>query len=644
MNDPTSSRANPMHAVPANRVALLHALAFAALRLSVAQLDEFSVRLSNALAAHTSVLEGNAAIACRHAAVNLDAHRATFHKFVAECLQESLLQAAQSTADHGMAPVASGAMDLSLLNFEAMESRVLLDNLSQALDAFHRDSLTALSLRIASWLDSDAIGIAQNPFRSEIFLCGVSAAWLKFDHGGEAHRIVMQQMRPEVFLSLDTIWQELNDELVSRGVLPDLETTYRKRIVDIDMATPSIDVRLRAWLAPEGVLNIIDARVTALMERMCVHLLRNEAIPERVRKLLFRMRDPLTRLALVDTAFILNENHAVRRLLQEIMDAGLGDDATAAPGHLLYRMLESIVTRTETAVAALAGTAIPEQSTFEALGKELKATVEQFHRRVQPKLAAQCEQAVREEEQSHAHALARADVFERIENGEVPAFLEDFLLGQWTRVLAFGHGARNTKPDVLPMVLNVMDELVWSVQPKSELDARKDLVSRLPNMLAMLNAWLNVIKWNGPERDAFFTDLAERHAGTMRAPIASSPRQKLELRMNTVQKASEHQLTRRAREQQQAALVGFTPLLDRLGPKSWMEFVRNNGTRVNCRLLWISPQRGRFIFVVPATEVLFTLSDEALAQALHANRANAIASNTLIGRAFDDALQDLGIK
>jgi len=649
----------------AERVALLHTLAFTALRLAVVQLDAFTARLGEALTAQVRASQrpqptaphddlsdtgdtGNpsdASAVCRAARERLQAHPALLRKFIAENLQEKLLQAADLTAEHGMAPVESGAMDLSLLSFEAMETRVLLDNLSQALDAAQRDTLTALSLRIACWIESDAIGIAQNPFRSEIFLQAVSAAWLKFHPGNDAHTLVMQQMRPDVFLQLGPIWQALNHELIARDILPDLEAASWPRIADTQLAAPSLEHRVRAWLAPEGTLNVIATRIVSLIDRMSDHMLANTLIPARVRTLLARLQEPLTQLALTDPDFVFSDAHPARRLLQQMIDAGLGCDESAGAEDPLFQALLRTVEQLDDALDGLTPDLPLPSALLDRLIRDLQARAAQLQQHLEPKLAIQREQALREEEQAHAHMLAEADVLERIETGEVPGVLEAFLLTQWLRVLAFGHGVRSAKPDVLPSVIKVMDDLIWSVQPKSQPDERKELLARLPGLLSMLNAWLNVVKWQGEEREQFLNQLAEGHAAAMRAPADPSPRQQLELTMNTVQRASEHQLTRRAREQQHAALAGFAPVIERLKPGNWMEFVRNNGTRVNCRLLWVSPARGRYIFVSPPTQVLFTLSDQALAQALHADRASAIAvtGGAVIGQALDAALRELGV-
>jgi hypothetical protein len=633
MTDSTASPVATSSAAP-ERMALLHTLAFTAARLCAAQLGEFTTRVVSALSAlETQDLSAEEGELCRHARAHLEGQRAAFERFVSDCLQQMLLQAVQAAVEQATARPESGAMDLSLITFEAMERKVLVDNLSQAIDRLHADVLTALSLRIAHWMQSESLGLAQNPFRSEVFLKAVAAAWSKFDALDASYRIVMRQMRPEVFLRLDEVWKALNDELVAHHVLPDIERTYRQRITERELApSPSVTDRLRAWLAPEGTLNLIEPRAAALLEKMAAHVLRNQVIPARARELLGRLQAPLSRLAIEDKEFFFDDRHPARRLLQALIDASLGCNESSSGAEPLCRMIEQIVERAQ------------DDTDFGQMRKDLEAFIRSEDGRLAARLREQVTAATREEDRRHAQRLAENDIVARIENGEVAGFLETFLQTQWQRVLTFAYSVRDAHPEVLPKVLAVMDDLIWSVQPKSAAEERRELVQRLAPMLAVLNAWLNVVKWAGAERDTFFSTLADHHAAAIRAPASMTARDQLERRMDIVQKASEHQLTRRAQEQQQAALAEFMPLVDRLGPGHWVELVRNNGTRVNCRVMWVSRARSRFVFSAPQTQLVFTLGDEALAQALRADRASVIRPNAVLGRALVAALEELGVK
>ncbi|MGH8809242.1 MAG: DUF1631 family protein, partial [Noviherbaspirillum sp.] len=532
-------------------------------------------------------------------------------------------------AEHGAVRLHRGAMDLSFNTFEAMERRVLINNLSQALDATDPESLAVLGLRIAYWLRADALGAAQNPFRSEVFLKGAADAWQKFDVNEDARYLVLGQMQTGVFLQLGPVWRELNQELLSRNVLPEAEEIHRRRSTEPAVPpAPTMKHRLQRWLAPVGTQNVIDVRAVTLLDKVFEQLSGENLVPPDVEALLASLRAPLREAARTDNEFFFSARHPARRLSEAVLAAGLA--CTATPDDPLHRALQQAVQRAH------------EGGAFDDIANELEAALAQQAGQTGERLDAAIAEALAQENQSHVQQLAEEFVFARIESGTVPGFVEVFLQTQWMRVLAFAYGVRDAKPDVVPKVLKAMDNLVWSMQPKAGADERRDLLSGLPAMLSVLNAWLNVVKWDGDERQAFFAALADHHAAAMRASDEPTPRDLLEARMDAVQKASEHQLAKRARQQQQEALAASMRQLEPLTPGCWFEFVRNDGSRANCKLAWVSPGRSRFIFAGRQGQLVFALTDEALAQASRAGRTRAIATGSLIERALSAALDELG--
>ena len=80
------------------------------------------------------------------------------------------------------------------------------------------------------------------------------------------------------------------------------------------------------------------------------------------------------------------------------------------------------------------------------------------------------------------------------------------------------------------------------MRPKLNGDDRKLLISKLPGMLASLNKWLDVIKWQDADRLQFFAELAECHASIARAPLALSPDRQLEFSLQVSRHAAERRL------------------------------------------------------------------------------------------------------
>ncbi len=248
---------------------------------------------------------------------------------------------------------------------------------------------------------------------------------------------------------------------------------------------------------------------------------------------------------------------------------------------------------------------------------------------------------MRQERLGQARLSAEEDVARQIATGEVAGFVESFLESQWTRVLTLAHSVKETKPDALVQARKTMDDLVWSVKPKSSPEQRKALVARLPALLSMINAWLNAIKWDEPERVLFFSHLVERHAAMARVQLELSPRRQVELAVNVAQRASERRMSMRVQQTEQQPQDEFARQVNGLVCGQWIEFSRANGERTKFKLAWISPQRGQFILTTRQGHESFSFGAGELAQTLRDHSAEIVSTVSVIDRALAAALDEI---
>jgi hypothetical protein len=185
-----------------------------------------------------------------------------------------------------------------------------------------------------------------------------------------------------------------------------------------------------------------------------------------------------------------------------------------------------------------------------------------------------------------------------------------------------------------------MDDLIWSVKPKVSPEERKELVSKLPALLSLINAWLNTIKWDAPARVEFFSSLVERHAAIVRTATELSPRHQLQMAVNVAQKASERRLSKREREMQMQPIDQFVHLVESLEPGAWIEFTRHNSARAAYRLAWVSPRRSRFIFSHRQSDAPFALTADELAAALREQGALVMPQESVMARALEAVLNN----
>ena len=601
----TSTHARPAAAgeseAQRQRLLLLNSVA---LRQAVAALDGFARRLGSALAqaAQTSTDEG-AARALKAAAEHLDRERASFQRLFSDCLQQALEREGKTLLARKKSRLQHHALDLSLDSFEAMQRKVEIDNLAQSFDRANAEALAALRQGLGQWLGSDVSALA-NPFRAEVFLNATVTAWERFESDPRAQALLLRQLGPDGFLPLDGLLAAVQHEL--------------------DVHAPQAGVpsasSSRASIVLESERRLLARRGPAL-DAALEHLASTCALPAATLQLLQRLQPALRALAETDPRFLVNARHPGRRLVQLLIQASLAGGERTRPA----ATLQALVDRCAAQQARQSGVAALE-SACEEIDAHLAALLQAVDERREECIA----EAMRQEREARAEQLARSEVVSRLAAEAVPHFVETFLLDQWVRVLAFAQTVHASKPALLPNLVQTMDDLIWSVQPKATAEERVQLAARLPALQSVLNAWLNVIKWQGPSRHDFEERLARCHETLLHPPTQTDPRLRLQDRVDALQRASEMDLCALENEQEEEALLPYMHRMDALAPGDWVEFTRNDGTTVQCRIAWVSGTRGRFVFIAPARQLGFAISEARLAQGLRAGRARITTTGEVL--------------
>jgi hypothetical protein len=241
----------------------------------------------------------------------------------------------------------------------------------------------------------------------------------------------------------------------------------------------------------------------------------------------------------------------------------------------------------------------------------------------------------------------------RIGGGGVVAVVEAFLERKWTSVLTIAYSVEPDKPGAVGSATRTMDDLIWSVKPKITQEQRKQLIGKLPGLLATLNKWLDIIKWQDAERLQFFAELAECHASIVRAPIDLSPERQLEIALEVAQQDALRRLDKEqalaAAEEADAKQAQADPAVatvDGLERGMWLEFTQPDGSAQTVKLAWISPLRTLFIFSTGARKEAFSMPVEKLAEAYRQDTVRLVRQDgvvaSVLAEAMGQAVNDAG--
>lgn len=666
------------------------------------QLDAFITRLSDALLASADTTRADAEETRQYleAATYLKKNRYPFYYAITERLAASLQREMQAISDLPMASDAEDTLQRTAPEIE-VDRKLCLIKASRAIESEHAERLTALNLRLAHLLGRDALNTDQNPFRPQIFLSAIDEAWCGFHPDPAAHPLMFRLLGPELCLDIGPILHAQNAALIKRGVLPVLtqprsemlppsgenaqdDTPLARQLRNLFPVEPSpaagngdrplagalptlfADEQLQATVArdkllayltqiqrngpdprhttgtpaqsllahvrqwaPADTLTPADAHTIDLLIVVFESVFGNAAIPTEIRTLIGSLQIPVLKATLTDRNFFFRPEHPVRRVIELLARLGTGWDRKSGPNDPLYQTILRNVKRIQS------DQRVPS---FSAALTDIDAFIANEETASGAVLANTIADALQQEKRLQATKAARHAVDLRIGTGEVVAFVETFLEDKWVTVLTLAYTLQDEKPEVVENAVKTMDDLCWSVKPKITMAERKELLAKLPSLIAQLNKWLDLIRWNDEERVKFFNDLARCHASIARAPLELSPERQMRIALAVAKKAAERRMQRQVWQQPEPEPDEYVRMVERLECGSWIDFSQNGGAAARLRLAWISPMRNLFIFSTHNRQEALSLTAEELARALRENRARVALAAGLVAQALEQAL------
>ena len=252
----------------------------------------------------------------------------------------------------------------------------------------------------------------------------------------------------------------------------------------------------------QGLGQALSMEVVALMVD---NIARDTRLLWPVQQFIRALEPALMQLALSDPRFFSHKEHAARRLLQDITDRSQAFNSPEAPGFQSFmRSLMHIA-------GPLATATIDSADDFEQVLQQLHAKW------------AEKDQALKQERQRAIEALQHAEQRHLLaaqisrelwllpSMGKVPDAISRFLLGPWAQVMA--EARLSAKPGTTDpgRYQELVDALIWSVQPELTRANTGQLARLLPKLLPKLREGLASIDYPADRTEAVFALLMQLH-------------------------------------------------------------------------------------------------------------------------------------
>lgn len=357
-------------------------------------------------------------------------------------------------------------------------------------------------------------------------------------------------------------------------------------------------------------------------------------LPEAMKALLGRLQIPMLKVAVSDRGFFSDRQHPARALLNNLARAAVAwsDDGdrseNSAYGHI------------ETAVNQVLSEYADDVSVFEQVNEQFVAYLER-ERRSAEVAEERVGQVKRGQEQLE---VARQRVREVIDgyvdaceppDCQVPDAVLGMLNEGWSDVLLLAYLREGEQSENWKNACKVVEELLWSVQPKAAQPERQALLKAIPDLLKRVRQGLVNISFDQHRSALLFKELQACHIAALRGarvePTSGEAPTEAPA-VGIVEAVTESTVDDEYARQAAELRVG-----------QWMEWQLDESHWQRGKLSWRSEVSDSFIFVSRKGVKLAELKKAEIAAWLRESRARVLADvdKPLMDRALDAMVQAL---
>lgn len=388
-------------------------------------------------------------------------------------------------------------------------------------------------------------------------------------------------------------------------------------------------------------LGHLDAVTVDIVATLFDFIFDDADVADPIKALVARLQIPILKVAMLDKNFFSSKAHPARRLLDGISKAAARCGPAAGHEDPLYVRIADIVERLQAGFTQDTGL-------FETLCNELDEFLDRQERQADLR-AERAAPLVADRERREIAAVAADEVLAAWLSGPLPAGVADLLAHEWRALLVrlYVEGDESGWNKAAATAA----ELVASVAPLADAQARKALAGRLPVLVKSIHDGLDRLHVAVERRMSLLDCLFSIHAAVLRgaAPVATTmwPRSEAvppaivcesiddgDTRLECISLVGADDVPAELDEGEVLSRV------DELRRGDWVEFVEASGP-VRYRLSWVSPERGILLFTNPQSPRALSVAPAALALQIERGEASIVPVEPIFDRAVSRALQAL---
>lgn len=358
-----------------------------------------------------------------------------------------------------------------------------------------------------------------------------------------------------------------------------------------------------------------DEDVLDLIALIFSEIEQDELLPPSVKTTVLQLEIPMSAVCLGRYSIFTNQNSPIRQLLDDLFAAGMCLNTDEHDDRLIQERITH-------AVKKMTGNRDFEFHDWVTEAAEFSDYLKQ-----QKQLAQNIEESARQLMiNKQALESSRKMVVIAIENSmegkNLPVAIVEFLRDVWSVVLLDVYTHKDEQPEQWEKSVQTMDDLIISVMPPVDDQARKQILKLLPGLIAELRKGLKQISYNKSAQSRFFKDLAVWHI------ILMDGKEKTAVDTVTVEDKKIHN---------EVIVDGNSEQAENLAEQSWVEFISESGRQWG-KLIWKNTEN--MLFVGKSGVKIFEMQVDELAEKLRLGQAAVvrISEKTLTERVLSELM------
>jgi len=281
--------------------------------------------------------------------------------------------------------------------------------------------------------------------------------------------------------------------------------------VALDEFDPTSSAMLRSlasspllrWLQPN------DAMTIELIAMLFDCIFTDSDVPDALRAELGRLQVPVLKVALMNKGFFSDPRHPARRLMDLIANAvrGWSADGEAELLSAVRGAVNSVLEGFEN-----------DTGVFTAQIEKLEKMLKQADQRARENVSDLVRRLEQRDRKTVAETLVRDQIARRVDGQPLPEPVKGFIDHVWRELLTRIYIKQGDKGEIWQQALEALDDLIWSIQPKTDPAQRNRLMAMLPTLLHRLPEGMALI---GREDawDPFLQQLMKLHMEAIKPKV-----------------------------------------------------------------------------------------------------------------------------